>query len=75
MWRVMIQCSADAWRNHATVFNAIAAKYPGIPISAKKMKDNESRLMEYQLENVSDAEEFVEECLTLDGFTASFEAL
>jgi hypothetical protein len=39
------------------------------------MKDDERRIMEYQLENVSDAEEFVEECLALDGFIATFEAL
>jgi hypothetical protein len=31
--------------------------------------------MEYQLENVNDTEEFVEECMTLDGFTAMFESL
>lgn len=75
MWRVIIQCSAESWRNHATAFKAIAAKYPGTPIASKKMKDDERRIMEYQLENVSDAEEFMEECLTLDGFIATFEAL
>jgi hypothetical protein len=75
MWRVIIQCSAESWRNHATAFNAIAAKYPGTPIASKKMKGDESRIMEYQLESVSDAEDFIEECMTLDGFTAAFEAL
>ena len=75
MWRVIIQCSAEDWRNQATVFNAIAAKYPGTPISSKKMKGDERRLMEYQIETVNDAEEFVEECMTLNGFTATFEAL
>lgn len=74
MWRVIIQCSAEAWRSHATAFNAMAAKYAGTPIASKKMQDDERRLMEYQLEHVSDAEEFVEECMTLDGFTAIFEA-
>lgn len=75
MWRVMIQCSAEAWRNYANAFNAIAAKYPGIPIASRKMKDDDRRLMEYQLETVSDVEDFIEECLTLEGFTATFEAL
>ena len=75
MWRVIIQCSAESWRNHATAFNAIAAKYPGTPISSKKMKDDERRIMEYQIENVSDAEDFVNDCMTLDGFIATFESL
>lgn len=75
MWRVIIQCSAESWRNHAIAFNAIAAKYPATPSASKKMQGDERRIMEYQLENVSDTEEFMEECMTLDGFTATFEAL
>jgi hypothetical protein len=75
MWRVIIQCSAASWRNHATAFNAIAAKYPATVLASKKMKEDERRIMEYQLENVSDVEEFVAECMTLEGFTATFEAL
>lgn len=75
MWRVIIQCSAASWRNHAADFNAIAAQYPGKPISSKKMRDDERRIMEYEIENVGDAEEFTEACAALDGFTATFEAL
>ncbi|HEY9908837.1 MAG TPA: hypothetical protein V6D18_14665 [Thermosynechococcaceae cyanobacterium] len=75
MWRVIIRCSAEAWRDHATTFNPIALKYAGTVISSKKMKDDERRIMEYRVENVDDAESFVEECLTLDGFTAAFESL
>lgn len=75
MWRVTIQCSAESWRNHATAFNAIAAKYSGIPIASKKMKEDERRIMEYQIETVSDAEDFIEDCMTLNGFTGTFEAL
>ncbi|MGJ3248356.1 MAG: hypothetical protein ACFE0I_20030 [Elainellaceae cyanobacterium] len=75
MWRVIIQCSAESWRNHAKAFNAVAENHAATPISSKKMKDDERRLMEYQVETVSEAEEFVEECLTLEGFTATFEAL
>lgn len=75
MWRVIIQCSAESWRNNATAFNAIAAKYPATVLASKKMKDDERRVMEYQLENIGEVEEFMEECMTLDGFTATFEAL
>jgi len=31
--------------------------------------------MEYRLEKVSDEEDFVAECMTLEGFLATFEAL
>lgn len=75
MWRVTIQCSAESWTLHSKAFKAIADKYPGTPLSSKKMKGDGQRIMEYQLENVNDAEDFMEECLTLDGFTASFESL
>jgi hypothetical protein len=75
MWRLIIQCSAESWRNHATDFKAIANKYPATALASKKMKGDERRIMEYQLENIGDTEEFLEECLTLEGFTATFEAL
>ncbi|HEY9644611.1 MAG TPA: hypothetical protein V6C57_29210 [Coleofasciculaceae cyanobacterium] len=75
MWRAIIQCSAEAWRNHASAFKAIAAKYPATPLSSKKMKGDERRIMEYQLDTVSDTEDFLEECLTLEGFSATFESL
>jgi pyrroloquinoline quinone (PQQ) biosynthesis protein C len=75
MWRVIIQCSAESWRNSATAFKAIAAKYPATLLSSIMMRADERRIMEYQLENVNDTEEFVEECMTLDGFTAMFESL
>jgi hypothetical protein len=39
------------------------------------MKGDERRAMEYRLENVGDAEDFVAECMTLEGFLAMFEAL
>ncbi|MGB3518488.1 MAG: hypothetical protein WBA43_18670 [Elainellaceae cyanobacterium] len=75
MWRVIIQCSADSWRDHAVAFKAIAAQYSETPLASKKMKDDERRIMEFQVESVSDAEDFMEECLALEGFTATFEAL
>ncbi|HLO47631.1 MAG TPA: hypothetical protein VK211_04300 [Kamptonema sp.] len=75
MWLLIIKCSAASWDFHSQAFKAIAAKYPGTPVSSKKMRGDGDRIMEYQLENVNDAEEFMEECLTLDGFTATFESL
>jgi hypothetical protein len=75
MWRVIIQCSAESWANHAKEFKAIAAQFPAETIASKKMKGDERRIMEYRLENVSDAEDFVAACLGLEGFQALFEAL
>ncbi len=75
MWLLIIICSAASWDLHSKAFKAIAAKYPATPSSSKKMKGSGQRIMEYQLENVNDVEEFMEECLTLDGFTATFESL
>lgn len=75
MWRVIIQCSAESWRSQATAFHAIAAQYPATPLVSKKMKDDERRIMEFQLEDVSDAEAFQDDCLALEGFTATFESL
>lgn len=75
MWRVIISCSADSWKLYASEFLQIADKYPGVPISSKKMRSDGERIMEYQVEDVSDAESFQEDCLSLPGFTATFEAL
>lgn len=75
MWKVTIECSADSWRDHGTAFKAIADEYCSTPLSSKKMKGDSRRIMEYELEDVSDAEEFIESCMTLSGFTATFEAL
>ena len=75
MWRVTINCSAESWGMQGNAFKAIAEQYKGKPISSKKMKDDQRRIMEYEIEEVSDAEEFVEKCLALPGFTAFFESL
>jgi hypothetical protein len=75
MWRVIVQCSAEGWRIYAKDFKAIAAQYGAVSLSSRKMKDDERRIMEFQLETVDDAEEFQEQCNALEGFTALFEAL
>ncbi len=75
MWRVTIQCSDDSWRVQATAFKAIAEKYSGTLLSSKKMPGDDRRIMAYQIEDVSDADAFAEECQSLAGFTAMFESL
>jgi hypothetical protein len=75
MWRITINCSADDWRISGTAFKDLVAKYPATLLSSKKMHGDERRIMEYQIENVSDAEEFTDECMTLPRFVAIFESL
>lgn len=75
MWRVIIECSAASWRDHAAEFKAIAEQYPVTLLASKKMKDDERRIMEYQMEDVSEVEEFIDACIRLSGFTATFESL
>ncbi len=75
MWRVLINCSSEAWKAHSAEFKAIAARYTAEAGITRKMKGDERRIMEYKLEDVSDAEEFVEACMALEGFTAMFESL
>lgn len=75
MWRVTIECSEDSWRIHGKVFKTIAEKYPSTLLSSRKMPGDDRRVMSYQIEDVSDAEEFTDACLALSGFTAMFESL
>ena len=75
MWKVTIQCSADSWSKQGAVFKEIAAEYSNTPQSSKKMKGDGRRVMEYELENVGEVEEFLERSLALDGFMGEFEAL
>jgi hypothetical protein len=75
MWRVTIQCSDDSWRIHAKAFKTLVEKYPATLLSSKKMPADDRRIMSYQLEDVSDAEEFTDECQSFTGFTALFESL
>lgn len=74
MWRVLINCSAEGWKQYSQDFRAIADRYPEVSISTKKMKEDERRIMECQMEDVDDAENFVAACMALEGFSATFEA-
>ena len=75
MWKIIIQCSAESWKQSSKEFKAIAEQYPLNLGSSKKMKGDERRIMEYEIENVSEAEDFIADCMRLDGFTGTFEAL
>ena len=75
MWRVKIECSAEDWGMNSKTFKDIAAKYPSTLLSSKKMYGDDRRIVEYQIEDVNDAEEFTEECAAINGFTAIFESL
>jgi hypothetical protein len=75
MWCITINCSADDWKINGSAFKNLAAQYPATLLSSKKMHGDERRIMEYQIENVSDAEDFTDACMTLSGFTAMFESL
>jgi hypothetical protein len=75
MWRVTIQCSDDSWRVQGAAFKLIADKYPATLLSSKKMPGDDRRIMSYQIEDVSDAEAFAEECSGMDGLMAVFESL
>ncbi len=74
MWRVNVTCSGDAWKQSGSNFKSMADKYQSNCISSKKMP-NGTRIMAYQVEDVSDAESFQEDCASLAGFTADFESL
>ena len=74
MWKVTIQCSAESWKELSTTFKSIVEQYPLELLSSKKMKGDETRLMEYHIENVSEAEDFIAECMSLKGFTGTFES-
>lgn len=74
MWQVNITCSGEAWKIYGTEFKALADKYSGNCITSKKLPDGK-RIMAYKIEDVSDAEAFVEECQKFSGFTGDFESL
>lgn len=75
MWLVTILCSAESWRVHAKAFNALAAEHAAKPISTKKMKEDDRRIMTYQVEDPGEAEAFQQACMTIEGFSAIFEAM
>ncbi len=75
MWLVSIFCSAESWRTDAKAFNALLANYPAKALTTKKMRDDESRIMQFQFEDVSEAEAFIEDCGHLNGFSGLFESM
>ncbi|AFZ24574.1 hypothetical protein Cylst_2346 [Cylindrospermum stagnale PCC 7417] len=74
MWRVNITCSGEAWKRYGAEFKTMVQKYQVELIASKKMPD-ETRIMAYKIEDVSDAETFQEDCAKFAGFTSDFESL
>ena len=74
MWRVNITCSGNAWKMHGAEFKTMAENYQSEVISSQKLPDG-TRVMAYKIEDVSDAEEFQENCYSFPGFVAEFESL
>ncbi|WP_414541816.1 MULTISPECIES: hypothetical protein [Nostocaceae] len=74
MWRVNVTCSGDAWKQYGADFKKMADQYPCECISSKKMPD-ETRIMAYKIEDISDAETFQENCAKYTGFITDFESL
>ena len=74
MWQVNISCNGDAWKLYGTQFKAMVQKYPAQLITSKKMPDD-TRIMAYKIEDISDAETFQEDCTKFPGFTSDYESL
>ena len=74
MWRVNIRCNGDAWKQFGADFKAMTKNHQAELITSQKMPD-ETRLMAYKLEDLSDVESFQEDCNKFPGFTSDFEAL
>ncbi len=74
MWKVNIVCSGETWKLYGAEFKKMLDQYPSELIVSKKLPDGQ-RIMGYKIEDVSDAESFVEDCLQFPGFTADFESL
>lgn len=74
MWRVNIRCSGDAWKQSGADFKTMTENYQAELIASQKMPD-ETRIMAYKIEDISETETFIEDCLKFPGFTADFESL
>jgi N-acetylglutamate synthase-like GNAT family acetyltransferase len=75
MWLVSIFCSAESWRTDAKAFNALLTNYSAKTLTTKKMREDESRIMQFQFEDVSEAEAFIDACAALNGFQGLFESM
>ncbi len=73
MWRVNIQCNAEAWKQFGANFKALTENYSAELIASKKMSDG-TRLMAYKFENIDEVETFQEDCCQFLGFTTDFES-
>ncbi|MDJ0731021.1 MAG: hypothetical protein QNJ33_13610 [Crocosphaera sp.] len=74
MWRINVRCDGSAWKQSGADFKTMTEKYQVELIGSQKMRD-ETRIMAYKMEDISEVETFVEDCLKFPGFTADFESL
>jgi hypothetical protein len=74
MWQVNITCSGEAWKHAGAAFSNLVDTYQAELIGSKKMPDD-TRIMSYKLEGISDLEAFQEDCSKFAGFTTDFESL
>ncbi|MEA5511266.1 hypothetical protein VB715_15950 [Crocosphaera sp. UHCC 0190] len=73
MWRVNIHCDGDAWKRSGAEFKAMTQNYQAELIVSQKRPD-ETRLMAYKIEDISEVENFQEDCTKFPGFTSDFES-
>jgi hypothetical protein len=74
MWRVNITCSGEDWKKSGADFAKLADSYQAELIGSKKMPDD-TRIMSYKIEDLSDSEAFQADCNQFAGFTTDFESL
>lgn len=74
MWRINVRCNGDAWKQSGAAFKTMTENYPVELIGSQKMPD-ETRIMGYKMEDISEVETFIEDCTKFPGFTADFESL
>ncbi|CAN1209122.1 ABM domain-containing protein [Tumidithrix helvetica PCC 7403] len=74
MWRVNITCSGEAWKQSGADFTNLADSYQAELIGSKKMPDD-TRIISYKIEDLSESESFQEDCAKFAGFTTDFESL
>ncbi|EAZ93157.1 hypothetical protein [Crocosphaera chwakensis] len=74
MWRVNVHCNGDAWKQSGADFKTMTENYQLELIGSQKMPD-ETRIMAYKMDDISEVETFIEDCTKFSGFTADFESL
>ncbi len=74
MWRVNVRCDQDTWKKSGADFKTMTENYQVELIGSQKMPDGK-RIMAYKMDDISDVETFIEDCVKFPGFMADFESL